>query len=493
MKKTNPIKSLAGQTLVYGMGTIVPRILNYFLVPFYTRIFDQALYGQITELYAYLAFLLVLLTYGMETAFFRYAQKHDTQKVFNNIFSSILFTSGIFFVAAVILFPVLADMIHYSGNPEYILFIAGIVVLDALTAIPFALLRKQNKAGRFAMIKIVNVVVNVGLNLLFLIVIPDWSLQTAQLFFGASASLVIWVFISNLLASLLSLIMLFPSISTYKWDLSFAFLKPVFQYALPVLVVGLAGMVNEMIDKILLKYLVNGTDNPLAQLGIYSANYKLGVLMTLFIQMFRYAAEPFFFAEAEKKDSKQLFAVVMNYFVIAGLLIFLGVSLLIDLFQYFIGPDFREGLFIVPIILLANLFYGIYYNLAIWYKLTDRTGDGAKIAVGGAVITIVLNIVMVPVFGYAGAAWAHFVCYFIMMTISFIWGQKVYPIPYQLKNLAKYLALALAIYYLATHIPISNHFWRLSANFGWIALFALLALSTEYKNSRHLIKGTDTS
>ena len=215
--------------------------------------------------------------------------------------------------------------------------------------------------------------------------------------------------------------------------------------------------------------------------------------MTLFIQMFRYAAEPFFFAEAEKKDSKQLFAVVMNYFVIAGLLIFLGVSLLIDLFQYFIGPDFREGLFIVPIILLANLFYGIYYNLAIWYKLTDRTGDGAKIAVGGAVITIVLNIVMVPVFGYAGAAWAHFVCYFIMMTISFIWGQKVYPIPYQLKNLAKYLALALAIYYLATHIPISNHFWRLSANFGWIALFALLALSTEYKNSRHLIKGTDTS
>ena len=488
MKKTNPIASLAGQTLVYGMGTIVPRILNYFLVPFYTRIFSQALYGQITELYAYLAFLLVLLTYGMETAFFRFAQKQDTKKVFNSIFSSILFTGISFLVLILVFYRFLADLMHYSGNPEYILLIAGIVFFDALTAIPFALLRKQNKARTFALIKLANVFLNIGLNFLFILAIPDWALSAAQSIFGPSASLVVWVFISNLLASLLSMLMLLPHIRSFRWKLSFQYLKPMLKYALPILVVGLAGMVNGMIDKILLKYLVTGTDNPLAQLGIYSANYKLGVLMTLFIQMFRYAAEPFFFAEADKKDSKELFAVVMNYFVIAGLVIFLGVSLLIDVFQYFIGPTFREGLFIVPIILMANLFYGIYYNLAVWYKLSDRTGDGAKIAVGGAVVTIILNIALVPLFGYAGAAWAHFICYFLMMAVSFFWGQKVYPIPYQLKNIAKYVLLALAIYYLANTLQIGHVVFRVVANTAWILLFIVLAMFSEYKNSRHLLK-----
>lgn len=488
MKSTNPIKSLAGQTIVYGMGTIVPRLINYFLVPFYTRIFDQSSYGQITELYAYLAFLLVLLTYGMETAFFRFAQKQDTQKVFNSIFSSILLSSSFFILITVLIFPQLASLIQYDGNPEYILFIALIVALDALTAVPFALLRKQNHARKFATIKLLNVFFNVGLNFLFILVFPKWSEQTAHFLFGPSAGLVVWVFIANLLASTLSLLLLLPQLRNFKWQLSWAFLKPILQYAWPVLIVGLAGMVNEMIDKILLKYLLTDTENPMAQLGIYSANYKLGVLMTLFIQMFRYAAEPFFFAQAEKKDSKQLFAVVMNYFVIAGLVIFLTVSLLIDLFKGFIGPDFREGLFIVPIVLMANLFYGIYYNLAIWYKLTDRTADGAKIALGGAGITIMLNILLIPVFGYEGAAWAHLICYFLMMTVSFIWGQKVYPIPYQLMALAGYTAIAMCIYFLTTLINLPEQWIKMTLNSLLILAFIAFAFWSEHKRNGHILQ-----
>lgn len=488
MSSRSPIKSLAGQTVVYGMGTIVPRLINYFLVPFYTRIFDQAAYGQITELYAYLAFLLVFLTYGMETAFFRFAQKQNVNKVFNNIFSSILLTSSLFVTIVVAAYPFLAELIHYERNPEFILFIALIVALDALTAIPFALLRKQNQARKFAVIKIINVLVNVGLNFLFILVVPTWSKHIAQWIFGPHTGLVAWVFISNLIASAVSLLMLLPQMRSFRWNLSFSFLKPVLNYALPVLVVGLAGMVNEMSDKILLKYLVTGTDNPLAQLGIYSANYKLGVLMTLFIQMFRYAAEPFFFAEAEKKDSKQLFAVVMNYFIISGLVIFLGVSLLIDIFQRFIGPDFREGLFIVPVVLMANLFYGVYYNLAIWYKLTDRTNDGAKIALGGAAITIILNILLVPVLGYVGAAWAHLLCYFLMMAVSFFWGQKVYPIPYQLKSIAKYVGVALFIYFFAKSIMLHDQWLKIAINSLLIVAFTAYAFWSEHKKNHHLLQ-----
>lgn len=461
---SNPLKNLAGQTMVYGLGTIVPRLLNYLLVPYYTRVFEQGVYGQITELYAYVAFLLVFLTYGMETAFFRYAQKNDVSKVFNNIFSLIIVTTTAFLLIMSLSYSFLADLIQYSGNAEYILFIGLIVALDAATAVPFALLRKQNKARKFATIKLVNVVLNVSLNLLFLTVFPKFSLQLAQDLFGPGASLLVWVFIINFVSSLVSLLMLFPSMTKYRWQLDFTFLKPVLVYALPVLVLGLAGMVNEVIDKILLKYLLPDSSTAMQQLGIYGANYKLGVLMTLFIQMFRYASEPFFFAQSDTKDSKILFARVMNYFVIAGLIIFLVVTLYLDVFKGLISKNYHEGLGIVPIVLLANLFNGIFFNLSIWYKLTDRTLEAAVISILGAVITIILLVLLIPIIGYLGAAWAHLACYFFMMSVSYLCGNKVYPIPYQVGRIGGYLLAAITIYFFSLEFAMINPFLKYTAN-----------------------------
>ncbi|PKP53929.1 MAG: polysaccharide biosynthesis protein [Bacteroidetes bacterium HGW-Bacteroidetes-1] len=482
----NPIRSLAGQTAVYGMGTILPRLLNYFLVPFYTRVFDQAIYGQITELYAYIAFFMVLLTYGMETAFFRFAQKHDPAKVFNNAMSSIILTTSLFLLLIFLFYQPLANSIHYNGHPEYILFAALIVAFDAITAIPFAMLRKRNKARLFAIVRLVNVVANIGMNILFIIVFPEISLQIGALIFGPEAGLVVWVFFSNLISSILSLMMLGSVLKSFRWQIDSTLFRPMMRYALPVLVVGLAGMVIEMIDKILLKYLLPEAENPMAQLGIYGANYKLGVMMTLFIQMFRYAAEPFFFAEAEKRDAPELFAKIMNYFVISGLLIFLIVTLYIDLFQHFIGKSYREGLGIVPVVLIANLFYGIYFNLSIWYKLTDRTADGAKISIAGAVLTIVLNILLIPIFGYHGAAWTHFVCYFLMMTASWYWGQKVYSIPYNLKRVFLYAFIAVAVFSLAKLTVEFSLTLRLVLNTIMLGAFTLFAFLKEQKPLNNL-------
>lgn len=479
MSIPNPIKSLAGQTLVYGMGTIVPRLLNYLLVPFYTRVFLEEAYGQITELYAYIAFFMVALTFGMETAFFRFAQKHDKQRVFSNSLSMVLLVCAAFLALLVISFQPFAGFIHYSGTPEYILLIGLIVALDAFAAVPFAMLRKLNKARRFALIRLTSVAVNIGLNVILLLVIPQQASALSNTLFGPDTGLVVWVFLSNLIASAISLLLLWPELRMFVWKLESDLVKPMLRYALPVLVVGLSGMVIEMMDKVLLKHLLPESSNPLAQLGIYGANYKLGVLMTLFIQMFRYAAEPFFFAEAEKKESPALFAQVMNYFVLSGLGIFLVVVLYIDLFQLLIGPSYREGLGIVPIVLMANLFYGIYFNLSIWYKLTDRTSDGAKISMAGAFITIVLNLMLIPLWGYHGAAWTHFISYFAMMAVSFVWGQKVYPIPYATLKIFGYMALAVLFYGLSILLKPENLYIRLVFNTILLIVFVFAAWKAE--------------
>jgi O-antigen/teichoic acid export membrane protein len=480
----NPIKSLAGQTAVYGMGTIVPRLLNYMLVPIYTRVFeDQATYGQITELYAYIAFLMVFLTYGMETAFFRYAQKNDPKKVFNTTMSAILLTTSVFLLFVFLFYNSITDWMQYSGNSEYILIVALIVAFDAVSAIPFAMLRKLNKARKFAIIRLVNVFLTVGLNLLTIIAFPVFFTQMAMQWFGNETGLVIWVFISNFLASVLSLLMLGSLFRSFKWSFDSVLLKAMLRYAWPILVIGLAGMVNEMLDKILLKYLLKPEEQPMVQLGIYGANYKLGVLMTLFIQMFRFAAEPFFFAEAEKKDAPHLFARVMNYFVIVGLLIFLVVMLYMDIFKILIGERYREGLYIVPIVLMANLVNGVYYNLAIWYKLTDRTLSGAYIALGGAVITIVLNVLLIPSFGYHGAAWTRLLTYVLMMLVSFYWGQKVYKIPYNVGRLLVYAAVALLLFFVSNYFIAFSPVVNIALNTLIIGLFAFTAFRYEMKHA----------
>lgn len=452
----NPLKKLAGDTLIYGMGTIVPRLLNYLLVPVYTYwVFSPEQYGKVTELYAFVAILLVLLTYGMEISFFRYANeyKKDVKSVFSTATTSLLITSIAFL--GIVFFNKLsiARLIKYSGHPEFIVMIALIVGLDAISTIPFAYLRYRNKARRFSIIKIVNVILNIGFNILLLIVIPRVYPNTYEHFWLYRITpLVGMVLLSNVLASFSTILLLLPEMRYFRLSIDKVLLKKLLSYGLPILVIGLAGMINEVSDKILLRYFLPHNLNVEAIIGIYGANYKLAILMMLFIQMFRYAAEPFFFAEYEKSDAKTTYSRVMTVFVGFTWFIFLLVMLFIDGFKHFIGPPFWIGLQIVPIVLMAKLFLGVFYNLSVWYKLTDKTLYGGLVAIFGATVTIVLNIILIPKYGYVGSAWANFACYFSMMVISFFWGRKIFPVHYDLKKIGLFSAIALLFYFISTQL-----------------------------------------
>ena len=484
----NPLKQLAGQTAVYGLGTIVPRLLNYLLLtPFYTRVFVEGEYGMVTELYAYVAFLMVLLTYGMETAYFRFVENaKNKDKVYTTALVSLLSTSTLFIILVIVFAQPLADIIRYSANVEYIYYFAFIIGIDAFTSIPFARLRQQKKPGRFAFIKIVNVVVNISLNFFFLWLCPLILKYNPDSIVGLVYSEEIGVgyaFISNMVATIVTLILLIPDIFKTRIQFDTALLRSMLTYSLPLLVVGLAGMVNEVSDKIFLKYLWPDPETALDQVGIYGACFRLAVLMTLFTQMFRYAAEPFFFAQAKEKNSKTVYADVMKYFIIFGLIIFLVVMLYIDIFKYFIGSNFREGLFVVPIVLFANLFLGIFYNLSVWYKLTNLTRYGAVIAIIGAVITIILNIILIPVIGYLGSAWAHFTCYFVMMIISFFWGKKYFPVNYDLKRIFFYIILAVVLYAGSYYIKPQEFALQLLVNTVLLIVF----IATVYRFEKPLL------
>jgi len=445
----NPIKQLFGQTAVYGLGIVLPRLLNYLLLtPFYTRVFEREAYGVITELYAYVVFLLVILTYGMETGYFRYAsQSEKKERVFTTVFGSLFVTSSLFIVALFIWAAPVSSWVGYSSHPEYIKWLALIVGVDTFTAIPFARIRLYNKAGKYAMIRLVEVSINIGLNLFFLYYCPRHTdSELVSLVYRPEVG-VGYVLISNMIASIAKFLLLSGEmITAFRASIDRKLLGQLLIYSYPLLVAGLAGTINEALDRILLKYLIPPDQNPMEQLGIYGANYKLAVLMTLFVQMFKYAAEPFFFSKSEEKEAKTLYADVMTFFVIAGLFIFLMVNLYLDYFVLFIGKNFREGVHIVPVILMANLIMGIFFNLSIWYKLTNKTLIGAALVLLGAVITVVINVIFIPRYSYVASAWAHLICYSVMVFFSYIWSRKHYAIPYKLSRIIGYIALALVLY-----------------------------------------------
>lgn len=481
----NPLKQLAGQTAIYGMGTIVPRLLNYLLVPIYTYLLLKEEYGIVTELYAYIAFFLVLLLYGMETTFFRYAEeKNNPEKVFSTTLISVFTTSTSFFILVWSFIDPISSWLNYAHHQDFILMAAGIVAIDAFTAIQFAYLRQQKKPIRFSIIKIIIVSVNVGLNLYYIWFcnsVYEKDPQSQWLIFYDPEYRVGYIFLSNLIASIVGVVLLLPQIIQNRIQMDVQMLRKMMVYAFPLLIIGISGMVNEVVDKILFKYLVpvpEGVEDAnlyvMGQLGIYGANYKLAVLMTLFIQMFRYAAEPFFFGQARESNARNIYASVMKYFVLSGLLIFLLVTLFIDVFKYFIGPEHWEGLYIVPIVLLANLFLGIFYNLSVWYKLNDLTRYGALIAVGGSLITLLVNFLAVPRFSYLGAAWGHLLCYFFMMVVSYFWGRKFYPVPYELKRIGLYFLLAMILFAAGTFIPVASEI--LSMGFRVVLFFGFIVV-----------------
>lgn len=444
------IKSLASQTAVYGLSQILGRFVNYLLVPLYTSVFLPAEYGIVTLLYSYVTFFNVLLTYGMETAFFRFAQKSENpMQVYRTALTSLI-TSSLIFAALFSLFAQpLAGLIRLPEHPEYVVYFTLIIALDALSAIPFAYLRQQNKPLRFAIVKNINIFSNILLNLYFILLCPyaksNWS---ADLPFYNESIGIGYIFISNLVASAITIPLLWKEFTVIRSaSFSKVLWKEMIVYGLPLMVVGFAGMINETLDRTIIAYFYDDAETGMAMNGIYGANYKLSILMSLFIQAFRYAAEPFFFSHAKASDKRTVYAEVMDYFVLVCLALFLAVTLYIDVFKFFIGARYREGLHIVPVLLLANMFLGVYYNLSIWYKLSDQTNKGALISLIGAGITIAANLVLVPFFGYTGSAWATFICYFSMMVICYFMGVKYYPIAYHIKKLMAYTAFALLLFF----------------------------------------------
>lgn len=484
----NPLKKLASQTAIYGLSQIVGRFVNYLLVPLHTALFDTAEFGVNTLMYSYVTFLNVLLTYGMETAFFRFSQKQDNpSSVYRTAFTSIL-TSSVFFVLACSLFAGdIASLIKIGNHPEYVRYFILIIALDAVSAIPFAYLRQKNRPVKFAIVKNVNIFTNILLNLYFLLLCPY-----AQKKYGIILPLydgsvnVGYIFKANLIASVITIPLLWKEMLAIKEaHFSMGLWKEMMKYGLPLMVVGFAGMINETLDRIVISYIYSDPQEGLRATGIYGANYKLSILMTLFIQAFRYAAEPFFFSHAKSDNKTRIYASVMNYFVVVCLVLFLVVTLYLDVFKHFIDSRFWSGLNVVPILLLANMFLGIYYNLTIWYKLSDNTNKGAVISLSGAIITVVANLVLVPVMGYTGSAWATFICYSAMMVICYLAGAKYFPIPYQVGRIFLYIILAVAIYYFSSLWVTADTTIRWGLSGVAILFFGLTTLWLERKNPLH--------
>jgi len=437
----NPLKKLASQTAVYGLSSVIGRFLNYLLVPLYTRYFLPSEYGVVTEMYAYVAFLVIVLTYGFETAFFRFSKKeNDVKVVYSTALISLLISSTLFVLLVFLSSDSISNLMGYGIETKYIEWFAIIVALDAISSISFASLREQNKALRFASIRLLNIFVNIGFNLYF-IVYKEFGIE--------------YIFISNLISSAVTILLLLPEMLKSVWVFDKKLWNKMRVHALPLLIAGLAGITNETIDRILLKHLLPNPEISAAELGLYGAFYKLSILMTLFIQTFRFAAEPFFFAQANNTNSKTVYADVMKYFTIIMAVIFLGVTIFYDVVKGFLGSEYHDerGFLVVSILLLANLFLGIYYNLSIWYKLTEKTKYGAYLSLFGAIITLILNFVLIPKIGFVGSAWATLICYFSMTIASYYIGKKHFPIPYQVERIGLYLFNMLGIYFIIYFVP----------------------------------------
>jgi O-antigen/teichoic acid export membrane protein len=488
----NPLKKLASQTVIYGLPTIIGRLLSYLLNPLFTYNFSAKEFGINSSAYAYVSFLLVLLTYGMETTLFRFSQTEQKQTVYSTALISVFSSSILFILIACLFSGSISEGIKFSGHPEYVIWFSIIVGADAFAAIPFAKLREQGKAKRFAFIKAANICVYIGLNLFFILFCKHVHESPASSFKPLVDKIynpkigIGYIFISNLIASLFTLLLLLPGILKVQLVFDKVLWKRMLIYALPLLIAGLAGMVNETLDRILLTYLLPEKE-AMAQIGIYSACYKVSIIMTIFIQAFRFAAEPFFFSRSKEQDSKKSMADVMKFFVIICSLIFLVTMMNMSWIQYFAGSaEFRSGIKVVPILLLANMFLGIFINQSIWYKLSGQTHFGALLTIFGAIITIALNIYWIPRMGYMGSAWATLICYASMMVASYFLGNKHYPVNYDLKRILGYLTLSITLYFLSRVIKTDFVLFNLLINNILLVAFIAVIWKFEKTNLRRL-------
>lgn len=459
------IKSLFKDTAIYGVSSIVGRFLNWCLVPMYTYLFAAGEYGIVTNIYAYVALALVILTYGMETGFFRFAN-HDRWKDPSEVYSTGLVSLGVssalFIIAGCLLSPLLAGKLDCGAHPSFIWMMVITVGVDAYTSLPFAYLRYKKRPMRFATLKLLNIGLNIGLNLFFILLCP-WLWKTAPgtigWFYDPSFGIG-YIFLANLISSLVILLMLYPEITGAGLRFNPRLWREMILYSYPILILGIAGIMNQTLDKILYPMLVADKAEAMAGLGVYGANYKIAIVMVMFTQAFRFAYEPFIFAqnrEARGEEKNASYSRAMNWFVAFGLLIFLGVMFYLPVLKYFIAPRYFEGLRVVPIIMMAELFAGIFFNLSLWYKLSDKTIWGTWFSLMGLGVTVLLNILFVPRWGYMACAWAAFACYGFMMVASYLVGNRKYPIGYELGKLGLYVVSALLLWLAALLLSSGNN------------------------------------
>ncbi len=473
------LKQLAGETVLYGLGSILPRMLNFLLVPLHTiDVFSLAEYGVVTKLYAFVAFINIVFMFGMETAFFRFATKPgaDAKRIFNLAQTSVLLISVPLSVIFIMFSTPIASSFRVEQHPEFITWLTIVMLTDAAVAIPFARLRLEKKAMQFASAKIINVLILLVLNYYFLKINYDPAINVG------------YVFLANLIANAFFLLFFLRTLLSWRPAYDKEISPVMLQYAYPVMLTGVAGMTNEMFSRLTLEWwLPDNFYKALSKkdaLGVFGACYKFGVFMLLGVQAFRYAAEPFFFSNAVDNNSPKLFAKINHYFVITCCIVLLGISINLDILKYFIGEDFWIGLSIVPILLVAYLFLGVYYNFSVWFKLTDKTYYGTWITVGGAVITIAANYFLIPIMGYTGSAWAALLCYFSMTVACYATGQKFYAIPYKIIQSLIYLMATLLLIYSVNLIEIPHQGKAIAFHILIILLFIGAVYFVERKKLR---------
>ncbi len=489
----NALKKLAGETAVYGLSTILARIVNFLFVPIYTRLLLPEQYGVVTELSAYIAMLQVLLVMGLETGCFRYASKEgaDPDKVFSNALAGVFAVNSAFLALLIVFLGPLTGALGYAGFEKCILFMGLTLFLDNVTAILFAKLRHEHKSLKFALIKTAKIFMELGANL-FLFLSP-WKPQWIYYFVSEQPNfdyVIFSIFVSSVLCALLML----PTLLRMNLRLDGKLLKQMLAYSLPLMIAALPGIVNDFLDRVLFRFFDNGSEAWRASLGLFQASVKLAVIMNLFIQMFRFAAEPFFFQRAGDKNSPQLYAKVMNWFTAFCGLVFLGVVLYLDVIGLILGRDFREALTIVPIMLMAYMILGMNFNVSMWYKLADKTKMAIWVTTSGLVVTILINVIFMPMYSYYAAAWGHLASYLVMFLISAVLGAKYYPIPYQWKRLASVICVMLALFALSQ--PLDGLFPAVSAGEAilkegsfWLKMLVHTALIVVYALAAYKLLG----
>ncbi len=477
------IKKLAGETALYGLSSIFGRFLNYLLVPLYTRTLLQAEYGMSNQLYAYAGFFMVVFSYRLESAFFRFGTPlEDRERTYSTAMISLLSSTTVIVTLMFVFAQPIADFLQYSAHPEYIRWLALILALDCLAELPFARLRLEQRPRRFVFAKLAWIGINISLNLFWLLFCP-WAAKNGWdwvHYVWAPGLGVAYIFLANLVASAITLLLLLPQLRMIRRNFDPVLWTKMLKYAGPLILVTFAGVANEMLDRAILTRLLPGTlEENQAQLGIYSANYKLAMLITMFTQAYRYAAEPFFFRHAADKDALKIQANATKWFTIVATVGMLGILLFLDIIKEFLGESFRGGLHVVPILLVANLLLGLFYNFSVWYRLKDRTGLGAWISVGGALITLILNLLWVPAMGYVGAAWATLVCYAFMSGMTWYIGRRHHPVPYEMGRMGFYIAVALSLFGLSkwaewtlADVPVVLWALRVAFFLGFLALIA---------------------